>query len=803
MRSLAVSLPRKILRVQVGIQGGEHMTDSRADGPSAVEFRRMRQEWMEGRIQDLADVLMTAGPVLYELLPEDLGDRRLAAAVVVARVAGDEARTQSVSETVRWLGRLIPGGHRHDLHGAVRVLRSRLAARGEPAVWSWNATTWEELTLWWWRRQQTRTGDPERDFAECCSRWSAEISWHGDIDEPEQAPRRHGRALVTLAEFFAAEAEPLRLLALAVLRSPRMVVAVEDAVLLGEEHLQGAGHLRWLAEQQGCADQLEAWRRDQQETGSEATRAFLAELSETVKRYATLVLKPVVDALSTGERALLDRSRPGAHRNAADHLDMFLDWQVQPGEDAWRDDAPSAGVAQQARERRERGETTWQGMRGSVPVWYHIVGSPQEKAAALAYSGRPSASVVRVRTGDDMAVPGFSLFEGLFDETDESVDWYPAPGIDVPYEPDSALDLCALLALAQLGHARLEFLTVHSDGSVRTLRSVRAAVREDDASAYRRWALAALAELAPDPEDLADLIAREEEASADASSETDDGAEGTGRGTAPGGTPSPGPEAASSGHRTTGGSLPPELLGKVRALLRKAEDQAATEEESRAFLAKATELMAKYGIEQAMLEALDRPAGPVDKVVEVHPPYAKEARRLLSWIAGAMRCRSVYPGGKANCHRVHLFGFESDIQAGEVLFTSLRLQMLDGADRADRLHRPPGEDARAYKRSWMLGFIREVTDRVKAAQEAARAAAEHEQEAAEGGDRTGRTVALVLADRSTMVDARLNDSYPKLSKARPTKFKGTGYRQGRVDGQRADIGGPTIVTGTRTEQFVG
>jgi hypothetical protein len=777
------------------------MTDSRADGPSAVEFRRAREEWIEGRIQDLADVLETAGPDMYELLPADLGERRLAAAVTVARLAADEARADSVAETVRMLERLIPGGHRHDLTGMSRALRSRLATCGEPAVLSWNAATWEEMALWWWGRHQPRTGDPARDFAEWRSRWSAEVPWNGDIDQPERAPRRHGRTLVTPAEFFASEPEPLRLLAHAVLRSPRTVAAVEDAVLLREEHLQGAGHLRWLAEQQACADELEAWRRAQQVTGSEATRAFLAELSEAVKRYATLVVRPVVDALSSCERALLNGSRPGAHRNAADYLDMFLDWQVQSDEDAWRDEAPSADAARQAREHRERGETTWQGMRGSVPVWYHIVASPQEKAAALAYSGRPSASVVRVRTGDDdVAVPGLSLFEGLFDEADESADWYPDPGIDVPYEPDSAFDLCALLALAQLGHARLEFLTVHPDGTVRTLRSVRALVREDDAKAYRRWALAALAELAPDPEDLADLIAGDEEVGADQPDETT----GTGRtkdtgsGTGPGGTPSREQGGSPSGRRTNG-SLPPELLGKVRALLRKAEDQAATEEEARAFLAKATELMAKYGIEQAMLEDLDRPEGPLDKVVEVHPPYAKEMRRLLSWIAEAMRCRSVYPGGKANRHRVHLFGFEGDIQASEVLFASLRLQMLDGADRADRSHRPVGEDPRAYKRSWMLGFIREVTDRIKAAQETARAAAEHEQE---GAERTGRSVALVLADRSTVVDAHLNDRYPTLVKARPAKFKGTGYWQGRADGQRADIGGPTVVPHARAEQLI-
>ncbi|MFJ9597440.1 DUF2786 domain-containing protein [Streptomyces virginiae] len=770
------------------------MTYGRTDGLSAVEFRQARKEWLDGRVQDLADVLETAAPDLYELLPTDLGELRLVAAVTAVRVAADEARTQPVAETVRWLERLIPGGHRHDLAGATRALRSRLATGGEPALRSWNAEAWEELALWWWRRHQTATGDPERDFTEWRSRWSAEVPRSGDIDEPEQAPRRHGRALLTPAEFFDAEPEPLRLLAHAVLRSPRTLAAVEDAVLLREEHLQGAGHLRWLAEQQACVDRLEAWRRAQQETGSEATRAFLAELSEAVKRYATLVLQPVVRALSAGERALLDGSRPGSHRTAVDYLDVFLDWQLQPDADAWQDEVPGADVARQARERRRRGEATWQGMRGSMPVWYHIVASPQEKAAALAYSGRPSPSVVRVRTGDDdVTVPGLSLFEGLFGEADESADWYPDPGIDVLYGPDSAFDLCALLALAQLGHARLEFLSVHPDGTVHTLRAVRAFVREDDAQAYRRWALAALAEVAPDPEDLADLMARDEEEEEEGEAGETVGPQDADAQAVPDGSPS-------AGRRTTGGSLPSELLGKVKALLRKAEDGASTEEEARAFLAKATELMAKYGIEQAMLDDLEAPTGPLDKVVEVHPPYAMEMRRLLSWIAGAMRCRSVYPGGKVNRLRVHLFGFETDVQASEVLFASLRLQMLVGADRADRLYRPAGEDARAYKRSWMLGFIREVTDRVTAVQETARVAAQDEQE---GAGSAARSVALVLADRSTVVDARMNDRYPTLGKSRPTKFKGTGYWQGRVDGRRADIGGQSVVPGARTGELVG
>ncbi|WP_405968270.1 DUF2786 domain-containing protein [Streptomyces sp. NBC_00015] len=750
-------------------------------GWSEQEFRQGRADWLEIRAGDLAAVLETAGPRLFKLLPTDLGDRTLVAAVTVARVAADEARAQSVAETVRWLERLIPGGHLHDLEGAVRELRSRPAVSDEPALWSWNAEGWEEMLLWRWSRGRPGSGDPAADFAGWRARWSAEIPWDGEIDRPESMPRRHGRQLLTPAEFFADEPEPLRLLTQAVLDAPGTDAAVQDTVLLREEHLQGAGHLVWLAEQQACVEQLEAWRRRHQATGSEATRAFLVELSEAVKRYMSLVLQPVVDALSVCERSLLGDSKPGARRSAADYLDAFLDAQEQPGEDSWRDERLGADVEQQARERHDRGETTWHGMLGTVPVWYRVVASREERAAVLAYSGKPSTSVVRVRTGAATQSLLTDLF-GFGGPGDEHEEWYPEPGIEINYVPDSAFDLCALLAVAQLGHARLEFLVRRADGSFHRLRSVRARVRRDDTVAWRHWALRVLSELVPDPEDLADLIAREDDDGTDESDAADARTRADDRTSSDAGTSGSVPRPARDG-------LPEALLGKVRALLRKAENPAATEDEARVYLDKAYELMAKYGIEQAMLDDVTEPERPVDRIVDLYPPYVKEARRLFARIGYEMRCRAVYPGGKDNRHRVHLFGFAADIQATEVLFASLRLQMLEGADRADRLHRPEGEDARAYKRSWMLGFIREVTARIGAAQRTASAAAEQGNEA-DGAD--GRSVALVLADRTTVVESQLAAQYPKLNKTRPTKFKGTGYWQGVSDGRDADIGGPAF-----------
>ncbi|MGA5196537.1 DUF2786 domain-containing protein [Streptomyces exfoliatus] len=735
--------------------------------PAEWAFKAARQEWLEARVQDLAEILERDGARLYRLLPADFGERNRLAAATIARVAADQARARSVDETVHWLERLIPGAPPRDLTDSVRELRSRLVPGEEPALWSWNAGDWDELLLWWWGRMQRRSGDLGRDFAEWTSRWSLPLARLWPRASPQRAPRDHGRDLLPLADFLGHEPEPVRLLARAVLDAPATAATVQDAVLLREEHLQGAGHLRWLAEQQACAEALEAWRRKQQADGSEATRLFLTELSEAVKRYMSVVLQPVVNALTPCERALLTDSKDGPRRSAADYLDAFLDWQGDAQSDA--------DVEQRAADVREQGGTTWHGMDGSLPVWYHIVTSPQEKAAAKAYSGAPSASVLRVRTGVE-PVQSFDLWA---DPAEPEEEWYPEPGIDVHYDGDSAFDLSALLAVARLGYARLEFLTVGADGGIQRLRTVLARVREEDALAWRRWALAALAVLAPEPDDLADAIARQDDDGADQGADEDEGPEVR--------------RAPEERVARPAGGLPAALLGKVRALLRQAEGQGVTEEEARTFLDKATELMAKYGIERAMLDDVSDPGKPVDKVVDVHPPYVKEARRLLSWIAGEMRCSAVYPGGKANRHRVHLFGFEADLHATEVLFTSLRLQMLSGADAADFRHRPEGEDARAYKRSWMLGFIREVISRIGAAQRAARAAADAAQRTDPLDTNSGgRSVALVLADRSAVVDAQVSARYPKIAKARPTKFKGTGYWQGVADGKHAEIGGPAF-----------
>ena len=122
------------------------------------------------------------------------------------------------------------------------------------------------------------------------------------------------------------------------------------------------------------------------------------------------------------------------------------------------------------------------------------------------------------------------------------------------------------------------------------------------------------------------------------------------------------------------------------------------------------------------------------------------------------------------------------------MFTSLLVQMA----RALAKQAVPGYggEARAWRRSWMLGYCTAVVTRVRAAEEAAVAVADGD--AGEAGDAAaGQSAALVLADRSLVVRRQVAAAYPRLRKTRVT-YSGSGYGDGYREGQKADIGGPKL-----------
>ena len=231
-----------------------------------------------------------------------------------------------------------------------------------------------------------------------------------------------------------------------------------------------------------------------------------------------------------------------------------------------------------------------------------------------------------------------------------------------------------------------------------------------------------------------------------------------------------------------------DLLDRVRKLLAKAEDEGCTPAEAEALTAKAAELMARYGIDRALLGALrpetDKPA---DRVFTLANPWADVKRHLLAGLALALRCQCVQTRSPEGA-RLHVFGYTSDLERADILFTSLLVQMA----RALARQAVPGYGgaARAWRRSWMLGYCTAVVTRVRAAEEAAVTSAS-QGAAGSGAAPAGQSAALVLADRSLVVRRQVAAAYPRLRKTRLT-YSGGGYRNGYREGQKADIGGAKL-----------
>jgi hypothetical protein len=165
-------------------------------------------------------------------------------------------------------------------------------------------------------------------------------------------------------------------------------------------------------------------------------------------------------------------------------------------------------------------------------------------------------------------------------------------------------------------------------------------------------------------------------------------------------------------------------------------------------------------------------------------PYSAGKARLLGWTAAALRCRWIMHGARGGkVAAVTVFGFASDRERVELLYTSLLLQ---AATELVRL-RPPSdaESVAAYRRSWLQGFAAQVHQRlVEAEERAAREAA---------GRTAGSTsTALVLVDRESRVERAYAEAFPRLARARRPSLSGTGFADGAAAGARADLGAKAV-----------
>lgn len=168
--------------------------------------------------------------------------------------------------------------------------------------------------------------------------------------------------------------------------------------------------------------------------------------------------------------------------------------------------------------------------------------------------------------------------------------------------------------------------------------------------------------------------------------------------------------------------MDPEEIAKyaerVAKLLRQAEDVAGTPEEG-VYLARAFEIMAKYGIAEAMVRArrhgLDTAEipGAVEHIFDITGTYSNAQMLLLAGIGRALHCKGVYGGIRGGGIKVYLYGMPDHIERVKFLWGLLGPQ----AVRLAGIVRPPGDfvspgQVTVYRRSWMAGFANAIETRI-------------------------------------------------------------------------------------------
>jgi hypothetical protein len=188
--------------------------------------------------------------------------------------------------------------------------------------------------------------------------------------------------------------------------------------------------------------------------------------------------------------------------------------------------------------------------------------------------------------------------------------------------------------------------------------------------------------------------------------------------------------AAPAGPAGPAGEADERMLSRIRALLTKAESTEYAEE-AEALSARAQELMAKYSISQALLTAESgRKDDPAGRRIAVDNPYEAAKVSLLQAVAMANRSRVIW---SKEVGLATVVGFDADLDAVELLFTSLLVQassaMLHAGSRQDAHGR---SRTRAFRQSFLLSYAIRIGERLSQAAEHATKEAAAEQEAAAG-----------------------------------------------------------------------
>ena len=221
-----------------------------------------------------------------------------------------------------------------------------------------------------------------------------------------------------------------------------------------------------------------------------------------------------------------------------------------------------------------------------------------------------------------------------------------------------------------------------------------------------------------------------------------------------------------------------DVMAKIRALLAKAEST-SFEAEAEALTTKAQQLMARHAVDEAVARAEGRHCDtPTLRRIPVDDPYAAAKVDLLDVVGRANGVRTV---SYRSLGLSALVGFPSDVDAVEVLFTSLLVQATRALVDRGRVTDARGRSrTRSYRQSFLLAYASRIRERLHAAA----AVAHHEAETA-----LGRSLLPVLAGRERDVEQALASHFPSLRFRRGPKATNIeGWQQGRIAGELATLG---------------
>ncbi|AYD87109.1 hypothetical protein SEA_NICOLETERA_82 [Mycobacterium phage NicoleTera] len=232
----------------------------------------------------------------------------------------------------------------------------------------------------------------------------------------------------------------------------------------------------------------------------------------------------------------------------------------------------------------------------------------------------------------------------------------------------------------------------------------------------------------------------------------------------------------------------------VAKLLRQAEGSAGTPEGD-VFQAKAFEVMAKYGIEQAEVEAarqgIDTTTLPdaVRWSWTFEGKYVAQQALLLNNLVQALHGKAVLSTNRMTKEQTLIvFAVPRHLDRIQFLWEILRPQMLRLVDTV----RPEGElfagfkydyrtgeykkkstagQLKSYRRAWIAGFGHAVGERVRA----------EESKALEGA---GGALVLYRDDKSR-AEVALREAFPRVRNTRGPRFNANGYAHGQRDGRTA------------------